>query len=450
MTDSGLRFITVAGGEKPDAASRKNIRSHVMVGKNRGKKFPNRKRKSKVQTAAEDPREPAGTLSRSIIASLTAVPPKFGSALSTIHFANDVQPREVEIVLRFCSILGKSNSELRRCIEWERRQHNWLPTLSFDPALLHASIFVSRRYFHTVAPRNYSTNNQADLPHLLQALRLLRENIAQKSDVIPLTTVITVLCLAMDANMMGDMNTAMSHMKALRQLIDMHGGVGAMRAHRTIWDEITLNKLIRCDIAIILGGGSRNTFYDSITASEPFTPYPSRVEGPLEMGSPTGTVSEAITLKTPATFPGNKPDELARAWRAISDLCMMMDSASVQKKPIPFQIFLDTMAAVIYRLLAMDFDPNSASEILRIGLLIFSYNTYIQWQVLGVSYSAVAAEFKDCLINIDSLQLDSSLALWLVMVGSTMIFDETDDCWLKPLLRRWTKRISLNHGMIGM
>ena len=74
-----------------------------MQGKNRGKTLPPRKRKAKRTQEASTPSESTAsftptTVSRQILP--VTVPRKFGSDLSTIRFANAVEPRVVEVVLQ--------------------------------------------------------------------------------------------------------------------------------------------------------------------------------------------------------------------------------------------------------------------------------------------------------------------------------------------------------------
>ncbi len=87
-TAAGLHFVVSTDLEKPNAELRNFIRSHCMLGKNRGRILPPRKRKPK-KTA---------TVSHHTLPDI--VPRKFGSDLSAIRFADAVEPRVVEVVLQ--------------------------------------------------------------------------------------------------------------------------------------------------------------------------------------------------------------------------------------------------------------------------------------------------------------------------------------------------------------
>jgi hypothetical protein len=100
-----MHFVVSTGTEKPDPELRKLIRSHVMLGKNRGKILPTRKRKPKgSEPSASDLDEDAearyfasSTASHSLP---VAVPRALGSGMSTICFADALEPGTIEVVLR--------------------------------------------------------------------------------------------------------------------------------------------------------------------------------------------------------------------------------------------------------------------------------------------------------------------------------------------------------------
>lgn len=100
------------GDEKPDLELRKLIRSHVMQGKNRGRILPPRKRKPKTTEIQDIPASSHSGLEERLVrpnpssaivfhtAVPVTVPRKFGSSLSSVQFADAVDPGKVEVVIR--------------------------------------------------------------------------------------------------------------------------------------------------------------------------------------------------------------------------------------------------------------------------------------------------------------------------------------------------------------
>jgi len=82
----------------------------------------------------------------------------------------------------------------------------------------------------------------------------------------------------------------------------------------------------------------------------------------------------------------------------------------------------------------MNFGPGSSDEAIRLGLLAFSCSVFLQWQRLGMSYPSLTSAFRSRLATMNSQQMSPHLVLWLFMIGAALVFDATDDWWLKPAL----------------
>ena len=51
-----------------------------------------------------------------------------------------------------------------------------------------------------------------------------------------------------------------------------------------------------------------------------------------------------------------------------------------------------------------------------------------------MSYPLLISAFRNCLATMDSQKMSPHLALWLFVIGAALVFDATDDWWLKPAL----------------
>lgn len=96
-----MPFVVSTGAEKPNPEARKLIRSHVMLGKNQGKTLRSKRRQVKESADRSSPEEDLGGSSGSLItASQSVIPPKIGSDLTTVRFADAVEPYMIEIILQ--------------------------------------------------------------------------------------------------------------------------------------------------------------------------------------------------------------------------------------------------------------------------------------------------------------------------------------------------------------
>jgi hypothetical protein len=163
--------------------------------------------------------------------------------------------------------------------------------------------------------------------------------------------------------------------------------------------------------------------------SEPFLPY-SKVRALFELRTFAGVAS----AWKPALPLGELPEELNHVWRTMSEFCSVVNFAFMSNQLFSLQTFLDTMTSVMYRLLAMDYEPDSKNNATRLGLLVFSCSIFLQWHHLGLTYHSVTSEYRSGLMKLESLQIEPCLALWLLTVGTVVVFNKNDDWWLTPLL----------------
>ncbi|KFY32795.1 hypothetical protein V495_08731 [Pseudogymnoascus sp. VKM F-4514 (FW-929)] len=429
-----LHFVVSTDVEKQTPELRKFIRSHCMIGKNRGKTLPHRKKKPKgtlddaslLRESIEGSSTMATTTTTSHHAPLATVPRKLGSELSSIQFASAVEPEVVEVVLRFSFIAKKLLFALEPCIFFERRAEAWIAPLAFDPAYLHSMIFSSQYYFDAVLPRSFSLINQRSLPHYLETVKLLRERLAHGSDSAKLsfTTMAAVMALAAHALWTGNHAFARYHVEGLRKIVNLRGGVDTFKVHPKLLMEI-----FRCDIGIALESGSRCSFFSSPSSNEPYPAFPN-LKSLLELQGPA-TAHSPYELRL---IVDDMADELSRIWEVMSEFCSLINFAADSEQRISEVTLLEAVSSVMYRLMGMKFDVGTSNEAIRLGLLAFSCSVFLQWQRLGLSFPPLISAFRDCLATIDSLQMAPRLVLWLFTIGATVLFDTGDEWWLKPAL----------------
>ncbi|KAK3688708.1 hypothetical protein B0T22DRAFT_460111 [Podospora appendiculata] len=464
-----MHFIVSTRPEDINSSTRKLIRSHVMLGKNRGKTRAagqgaprsTRERDTPATTtfrvlarsnrkfatskdehhADEDNPVPPAPAAVDALAPTRpdSVPSRVGSDYSLIRFAGSIDPEIASVVVRLSSIMRQTllPHALGMYFDNIETYKEMIGFLTFDTIYLNAMICASQDYFDMLTKRgialqSYAAPSIRASPHFIKALSLLRQRLAVEDEETKFSkmTICTIMTLGAHAYFMGEYTTARHHLTGLRKIITLRGGLVTLRDA-----EKQLVEVIRCDLILALHHGSKPLFFADPTL-EPLFPYP-------DDALPNTTTSHGTSPNTKwqrdDTALADMDDDLARAWDVMSRFFSLLDRADETHTSLPKEIVMNTMASVTYRLLAMEFPPGSPDAAVRLGLLAFCSVSFLQWRNTNVHPVGawLPAAYKECLLESIALR-DSAptLWLWLLMTGAVSVWDEPGYLkWLGPMLR---------------
>jgi hypothetical protein len=121
----------------------------------------------------------------------------------------------------------------------------------------------------------------------------------------------------------------------------------------------------------------------------------------------------------------NLDEGIAKAWQVMTRFCSLINLAAETEGRIPWELLLNTMASIMYRLLYMSFAVSSINEAMRLGLL-----------VMTVTYVHLSDSYRNCLESLQSpCCAPFGLSTWLLMIGAVSIFKPSDESWLRPLFQ---------------
>ncbi|KAI2465474.1 hypothetical protein F4781DRAFT_424738 [Annulohypoxylon bovei var. microspora] len=455
--NSGDMPFIVSTGTKTDPGLRKLIRSHVMKGKNRGRIMRPNYNKAVELDVIVDPNENIsklneGSYSLLALAYLPIIPKRVGSDLSLTRFADKIDEPTVNIIIEFSAIAKKTLLPLESCINFSPKKLAWMEALTVDAAYLHAMAFSAQGYFDLRRGRAPSHSTATTDPHIVKTLRLLRERLetAGRGDTMQFLsgTASIVLCLAFHAHLTGDFHAARHHIAGLRRIVDLAGGLAALKDNEKVIVDI-----LRCDIGMVFHSGTRPLFFSDL-AREPYWPYP---DFSAHARDPAWSICSSVEDKL---FLSVLDTDIATAWRVTKQFALLVNHAADTQTKLPKEYLLDTMASVTYRLLhkSLLFSHGSLNEAMRLGILAFSSSIFLQWIGIRLPYTHLPAAYRDCLVslNLESLDLpfntlapvmdddsscnvnsppslwSSQLLLWLLTIGHISVFDSSDgDAWLR-------------------
>ncbi|KAI1270048.1 hypothetical protein F5Y18DRAFT_366926 [Xylariaceae sp. FL1019] len=463
--NSELHFIVDTGSGKFDANERKLIRSHVMKGKNKGRLMPlGSKRNSKPILGSDtqspqslgpesprvgdhdrDARSPyhsayprqdplygsppwvVGDVAR---ISATVPRPLVTVSSSTLQLADSVGPNTLHVVLdcRGLATAKRLLYPIESCLAFKRRPEHWTTPLKVDPAFLHAKISTSLWYYETIFPRKPFPNmpGTGTWFHYFKALSLLRQRLLVDNDDLRLSdyTLNVVLSLTGQALASGDVKSASNHMEGMARMADLRGGWPTFQGNEKLAIE-----LIRCDLGIAVYTGVQPTMFRS-TAPPPFPDLTTYFSDASLMPNPAESLN--ITHRT------DLGQELTSVMITLSDTCALVNNARASGQKLPLEIFLQSMASIMYNLIDMGSEVEHGHEVVRLGLLSFSCSAFLYWHNMGITYPHLAASVKNAMrrLSPDSSIFSPQLSLWLAMSAACSVLDGSDAHWLHPLIRQ--------------
>jgi hypothetical protein len=129
-------------------------------------------------------------------------------------------------------------------------------------------------------------------------------------------------------------------------------------------------------------------------------------------------------------------DDLAQVWDFMKRFCLMINLTIKARGRITWELYLNSMASLMYRLLYMSSERGSLNEAIRLGLLALSSHVFLQGQLFRVSYDHMNAAYKECLCHLEgSTRVPPHILSWLLLVGAISAFEPPDEAWLSPFLR---------------
>lgn len=409
-----------------------------MLGKNRGRVLSRRRNNNATQTGPDD---------AAVQRFLATLPPKLGSELSLIEFADPVEPSTLIETLRckcvhsLCyrpitptpcqvtSVSKKAFFPLESCFDFTVRNTALFDPLTSDPAYLHAVIFGTQAYIDLASGRRKRSDvAQSPSEHRLKTIQLLRERISAENEPSSISdpTILIVLTLTQVAHLTGDYVIACHHMQGLAKIVKLRGGIDAFRdclklltellrsagvlVYNARWctaDEI----LFRCDMGLAMYWGTTPVFDYQQSPPQILT-------CPLEQTVASSSSGEISVI---AALDG----QLARIWTLTSNFCHTINSIAATKEKLSDQILLESMSSITCPLLRISFAPESVNEAVRLGLIAFCSDIFLKRQNLHPPQHYLSVNYKRGFQSLESLRGDQSrISLWYLMIGAISLFHE--------------------------
>ncbi|KIW17909.1 hypothetical protein PV08_05104 [Exophiala spinifera] len=404
---TSVQFVSANASDEEQQQTRRVIRRHVMLGKNRGRP-PKNPRQPKIPGASILSNDTAVDGNYQI---QSRIAPPISSDLSLLEFPDKVGLILREVTVRFCTTTSEYVHFLDPCVDFNTSDDSavCLWSLFHDALYMNIMVFGAAAFtniaFQQATSQPWRNGREDGMQHYGQALRLLRERLAEvehpssglqtQGPSLYDTAVTVVLVFAMHALTIGNFNLARCHLLALSKLVTMRKeGLVSFRQRTKQMIE-----LMRCDLSISLATGQ----------------LPVLLKGNTTI-SEIALQDDSILLGRPVII---EDFNLCQIWSSLDRFFGLINNASVRSSKLPDDLLRDTIYSVVYGLFHVSCVPGSQDELIRLTMLSFCSRTVLQWPIVRFPFpwlKSAAEKAIDRIMQRGLSIIDSKTRLWVLII----------------------------------
>ncbi|KAH6900766.1 hypothetical protein B0T10DRAFT_36862 [Thelonectria olida] len=348
-------------------------------------------------------------------------PQKIASELSLFDYADDMKPYMLDLVHRAFTLVKPSTYTVEIVlVDGPRSDMFCFSDFSRYPGLLHAILFTSQAFYDLSLGLPYGKIAQL---HLAKTLYHLQRSLSDKNEATADSTLTVVLSLATAAAILGDLETVKKHMSGVCRMIELRGGIKTIERGSMIE-----HKARRIDFGLALSTGQNLNFLQENISWDPQVAH----------GIDVTRLSELRMLNPP-------PDpRLLNIWADLRVFTRAANEATKTGVKMPPDFFSRVSSSVPFRLLALQFDPTSLPELLRLCMLAYMKSVLIQIDGLGPQIKHLADCLKGALLahQLPPAPEFAKFFLWAFLVSTLSIFENLDQDWLRVAMVETAKSLS--------
>ncbi|KAK4182578.1 hypothetical protein QBC35DRAFT_395685 [Podospora australis] len=412
-------FIIVDTTAKIDPAARKQIRSHVMRGKNRKRHGVDRE---KVAPGSWIGNQPGGAPpdSQAVVELPNLrIPRRVGNDMSHLQFIETMDPYMVDLTFQWFSILKQAAYPVEACVQPEPQQ--WVEPLAYDRAYTHSILFATQAFFDWAREKRFSN---IVFGHLNRCISSLRENLLDNERAVSDSTIATVITLGLMADLIGDVEAERKHVEGLYKLVQLRGGIRQLSHNQQLQ-----SKALRTDLGLAINTGSKPLFFSEGFSWDAYLHKPK----PSEASQPTAP-SHTTTLF-------DRDQRLLNVYFDLQEFSRAANIAFQTGVKMGGAQFQETLVSVQYRLLALQHEHDSIHKpfpemLVSLGMLAFSTTTFLQIRALPQKYHHLEKQLRDAVQALRTNDAEESqqeqveltrLKLWFLMVACISVLGGPED-----------------------
>uniref|UniRef100_A0A8H7K3R3 Transcription factor domain-containing protein n=1 Tax=Bionectria ochroleuca TaxID=29856 RepID=A0A8H7K3R3_BIOOC len=272
-------------------------------------------------------------------------------------------PRSLHSVVKFFSLVSLEMYPKGLSIDLDDGKNDvyWIGTAFHDQVYLHAILALTGVFFDT---HQVESHTPEPYKHSIKALQLLQDRlfVMKESECFSDATIMAIFALASTADIADDLPTVERHLRGLKRIIDIRGGMGSLRTNT----PDLLGKICRLDLSLAVQTWRPPVFFNELTSWDPYL-----VISRTPQDADDETISWWIT--------DNLEPRLRTIWEDLRQFRRMSIFANEANHKIPKDTFSELMVSLLYRLVNLSYDLDSPNEVVRLGMLGYVTSIFLRW-----------------------------------------------------------------------
>ncbi|KAH8680749.1 hypothetical protein BX600DRAFT_504504 [Xylariales sp. PMI_506] len=425
-----FRFVD---GVQVDKSTRKLMRSHVMKGKNAGKKFhrPSRLEASKrgqqqSMVLAWPPAKPLKPheFTSPLHLSPSDIVKNVGNILCTLQAPIVVEPVQLRIIQDYFVHIADKMYPPRLVFSAGDAMYHWLNLMLSDEESAKCCISLmetSNEFFATGG-----VSSKKALNHLSRSFALVKKRL-ESDQALSNSSISIVLSFIFQEQMRHDRENAKIHYEGLRRMVELRGGIDKLEDTLPL-----LLKICKIEATFTLQYGGRMLFFRDRMPD---------MQKVLE--------SQGVQFEHNPDICATYADQLDPALAAIL-LDMMKVSTIYRRYPYNIKVgvitFQEILVSFCSRLNHFHQMPGHQLEskldsAMFIGMTVFTMSLFLRHDHRRILHYKPVTDYLKMVVNTGSDSSHNELILWLLLIGGIWLYEDDKESWILSELRTFSRRM---------
>ncbi|KAG9250563.1 uncharacterized protein F5Z01DRAFT_360103 [Emericellopsis atlantica] len=403
------QFLFVDQGAQHDRIAKRQIRQHVMKGKNAGRKIKRPSRLDIVSHGKEQKQWYPG-----------AADETFSIAFQLVGLPVEVSPQSLRVIHEFFHFTTERMYPMQLGLSLDDSKRMWLKLFFADTETFECNLAMMQAANETYLGRG-ETSPRA-LTNLAKTFARVQQRILSP-DALADSTVTIVISLVNQEHLRGDLSGATIHIAGLRRMVELRGGLDQLEHNPPL-----LMKICKMDLVYALQYGGQTAFFRDNLAE---------VRQTLRrQGCAMDREEAAAMVRHPESDLGGALREVLVDALSLGHL-FNQDRGAGSVGLFAFQEIFLSIGFRLLRTCPMDGPPlvSPLRATCHTGLLLFAMSIFLRHDSKSVLDCTLATQrLKDTLARTICDEA-SEWRLWLMMMGAIWTLgDDQVAAWLRPML----------------